>query len=140
MHLGFVYLVFLPSMLTTPLAGWAAGRIGARRAVGGAMLVCAAALLPLLSNQLAVVLAGLALVGIATFFAQAAATGLVSRSAASDRAAASGLYLAAYYLGGLAGAAVLGQVYDQIGWTATVAIIGAAALAAALLATRLKRE
>jgi predicted MFS family arabinose efflux permease len=140
MHLGIVYLVFLPSMLTTPLAGLVAGRIGPRRAVGGAMLVCAAALVPLLSGRLAVVLAGLALVGIATFFAQAAATGFVSRSAASDRAAASGLYLATYYLGGIAGAAVLGQVYDRIGWTATVAIIGVAALAAALLAMRLKTE
>jgi MFS transporter, YNFM family, putative membrane transport protein len=140
MHLGLVYLVFLPAMLTTPLAGWVAGCIGPRRAVGGAMLACAAALVPLLSGQLGVVLAGLALVGIATFFAQAAATGFVSRSAAADRAAASGLYLAAYYLGGLAGAAVLGQVYDRVGWTATVAVIGCAALVAAILATRLKTE
>ena len=138
MHLGLVYLVFLPAMLTTPFAGRVAGRIGPRRAIGGAMLLCVVALVPLLSDQLALVLAGLAVVGVATFFAQAGAAGFVSRSAASDRAAASGLYLAAYYLGGLAGAAVLGQIYDGFGWRATVAGVGLAALAAAFLATRLR--
>ena len=137
-HLGLVYLVFLPSMLTTPFAGHVAGRVGPRRAVGGAMLLCVVALVMLLSSEPALVLAGLALVGVATFFAQAGATGFVSRSAVSDRAAASGLYLAAYYLGGLTGAALLGQVYDRLGWPATVAAIAIAAFAAALFATRLR--
>lgn len=137
MQLGLVYLVFLPAMLTTPLAGRAAARIGAARAVGGAMALCLPALALLLLPALPAVLAGLALVGVATFFAQAATAGHVGRAAMSDRAAASGLYLAAYYLGGLAGAAVLGRIYDGLGWPAAVAGIAAAALAAALLAGRL---
>ena len=77
------------------------------------------------------------LLGVGTFFAQAIGTGYVGRAAMTDRAAASGLYLAAYYLGGLAGAAILGQVFDRLGWEATVAGIGAALLCAAALATRL---
>ena len=137
MHLGLVYLVFLPAMLTTPLAGGVAARIGASAAIGGAMALCLAALALLLVPLLAAMLAGLAIAGVATFFAQAAATGFVGRRAASDRAAASGLYLAAYYLGGLAGAAVLGQVYDALGWTATVAAIAGATLLAIALARRL---
>ena len=40
MHLGLVYLVFLPSMLTTPFAGYVIARIGARRAIAGA--ICSA--------------------------------------------------------------------------------------------------
>ena len=82
-------------------------------------------------------LAGLALVGIGTFFAQATATGFVSRAATTDRGSASGLYLASYFLGGLVGSAVLGQVFDRLGWAACVAGIGAALAAAALLAIRL---
>lgn len=138
MHLGFVYLVFLPAMVTTPLAGRAARRWGSRRAIGGALAACLLALPMLVSGSLPWVLAGLALMGVGTFFAQAGATGFVGRAAASDRAAASGLYLAFYYLGGLAGAAALGQVYDRLGWTATVAAIGVALALAVLLAARLQ--
>jgi predicted MFS family arabinose efflux permease len=83
------------------------------------------------------VLAGLALVGIGTFFAQATATGFVSRVATSDRGAASGIYLASYFFGGLVGSAVLGQVFDRFGWEACVAGIGASLAVAALLASRL---
>jgi predicted MFS family arabinose efflux permease len=125
-------------MVTTPLAGRAARRWGSRRAIGGALAACLLALPMLVSGSLPWVLAGLALMGVGTFFAQAGATGFVGRAAASDRAAASGLYLAFYYLGGLAGAAALGQVYDRLGWTATVAAIGVALALAVLLAARLQ--
>jgi len=137
MHLGFVYLVFLPAMATTPLAGRAARRWGSRITVGGSLAGCFLALPMLVSGSLPWVLTGLALMGVGTFFAQAGATGFVGRAATSDRAAASGLYLASYYLGGLAGAAVLGQVYDRLGWSATVLAVGAALAVAALLGTRL---
>jgi YNFM family putative membrane transporter len=83
------------------------------------------------------VLAGLTLVGIGTFFAQATATGFVSRTAMSDRGSASGLYLASYFFGGLVGSAVLGQIFDRFGWAACVAGIGASLAVAALLASRL---
>ena len=81
---------------------------------------------------------GLALIGVGTFFAQATATGFVGRAATTDRGSASGLYLASYFLGGLAGAAVLGVLYDRYGWGACVGGIGAALLAAAALAARLQ--
>lgn len=48
----------------------------------------------------------------------ALATGFVARAAMGDRGAAGGLYLACRYSGGLAGAAVLGQVYTRYGWHA----------------------
>jgi YNFM family putative membrane transporter len=80
------------------------------------------------------VLVGMTLIGVGTFFAQATATGYIGRAAATDRAAASGLYLASYYFGGLSGAAVLGQLFDGFGWGACVAGIGAVLLIAALLA------
>jgi len=91
--------------------------------------------LPLvLLPALPAVLLGMVLVGVGTFFAQATATGFVGRAAMTDRAAASGLYLASYYLGGLAGALVLGQVFDRAGWPACVAGVGVALGLAAVLA------
>lgn len=137
MSLGFVYLVFLPSMFTTPAAGRVALKYGARQTLWGALAVAGVGLPMLLVPSLVWVLAGMALIGIGTFFAQATATGFIGRAAMTDRAAASGLYLASYYFGGLSGAAVLGQLFDRFGWDACVAGIGIVLVAAALLARRL---
>jgi predicted MFS family arabinose efflux permease len=138
MALGFVYLVFLPSILTTPLAGRLAARLGARPTLWLSLAMAGVGLPLLLLPSLPPVLAGLALVGIGTFLAQATATGFVGRAATADRAAASGIYLASYFGGGLAGSALLGQAYDRLGWGACVAGIGIALLLAAILAIRLR--
>ena len=138
MALGLVYFVFAPSMVTTPLAGRVANRFGPRPAFWGSLALAAAGLPLILVANLPAVIAGLVLLGVGTFFAQAVATGFVGRAARSDRAAASGLYLASYYLGGLAGAAVLGQVFDHWGWPSTVAGVGLALAGAAWLAGTLR--
>ncbi|HXZ68743.1 MAG TPA: MFS transporter [Alphaproteobacteria bacterium] len=138
MSLGLVYFVFLPSMFTTPLAGRIASRFGSRLSFWVSLCVAAVGLPLILLPNLAGVLTGLVLVGVGTFFAQATATGFVGRAAHTDRVAASGLYLASYYFGGLAGAALLGQVFDHFGWGACVAGIGISLALAALLAIRLE--
>jgi predicted MFS family arabinose efflux permease len=138
MALGFVYLVFIPSIFTTPLAGRAVERFGVRPTMWSALALAGMGLPFLLTENLILVIAGLALVGVGTFFAQASATGFVGRAATSDRGSASGLYIASYFFGGLAGAAVLGWLFDRYGWGACVAGIGAALAAAAWLALRLQ--
>jgi YNFM family putative membrane transporter len=138
MALGFVYLVFLPSIVTTPLAGRAVERFGVRPTVWGALALAGMGLPLLLTERLIPVITGLALVGVGTFFAQATATGFVGRAATSDRGSASGLYLASYFFGGLAGAALLGWLFDRYGWDACVAGVGVALAAAAWLAARMK--
>jgi YNFM family putative membrane transporter len=138
MALGFVYFVFLPSIVTTPVAGHVVARLGTRPSLWAALAVATAGLPLLLVAHLPAVLAGLALVGVGTFFAQAVATGFVGRAAAVDRGAASGLYLASYFAGGLAGSAVLGQVFDRLGWAACVAGVALALVAGAVLAMRLQ--
>jgi YNFM family putative membrane transporter len=138
MTLGLVYFVFLPSIVTTPLAGGVARRLGTRPTFWGALALAGAGLPLMLLPSLAAVLTGLAMVGVGTFFAQAAATGFVGRAATIDRGAASGLYLASYFCGGLAGSLVLGQVFDRLGWSACVGGIALALAAAALLAVRLR--
>jgi predicted MFS family arabinose efflux permease len=138
MSLGLVYFVFLPSMLTTPLAGKLALRVGTRVAIWIGLIVAAAGLPLLLLPSLASVLAGMTLAGVGTFLAQAICTGFVGRTAVGDRAAASGLYLAFYYLGGLTGAAVLGQLFDRYGWSACVFGVAIAIVLCAILASKLK--
>ncbi len=140
MALGFVYFVFLPSIFTTPLAGRAAHRFGTRRTMWGGFAVAALGLPLMVVPSLAAVMAGLVLVGVGTFFAQATATGFVSRAATVDRGSASGIYLACYFLGGIVGSAVLGQLFDRIGWAACVAGIGLALALAALFTVRLKKH
>jgi predicted MFS family arabinose efflux permease len=138
MRLGLVYLVFLPSLVTTLLAGRAVAHLGTRPAVAGFLALAAAGLPLLLGPSLPPFLVGLALVAIGTFGAQAAVTGFVGRAATADRGTASGIYLACYFLGGLVGTAALGQIFDARGWTACVAGIGLALALATLLALRLR--
>jgi YNFM family putative membrane transporter len=138
MQVGFVYFVFLPSIVTTLLTGQMASRVGTRLTLWGALAVAAAGLPLLLTPSLAAVLAGMVLVGVGTFIAQATATGFVGRAATADRGSASGIYLASYFSGGLVGSAVLGQVFDRLGWSACVLSIALSLLAAAFLALRLR--
>jgi predicted MFS family arabinose efflux permease len=138
MDLGLVYFVFLPSIATTLLAGRAVARFGARSAIWGGLAVALLGLPLLLATHVEQVLTGMVLVGVGTFFAQAAATGFVGQAAQDNRGVASGIYLACYFSGGLVGSAILGQLFDRFGWTACVAGVMASLLLAALLATRLK--
>jgi predicted MFS family arabinose efflux permease len=137
MMLGIVYFVFLPSVVTTPLAGRAVARFGTRPTLWAAFAVAIAGLPLMLIGNIGALLSGLGLLAVGTFFAQATATGFVGRAATIDRGAASGLYLASYFLGGLAGSAVLGQVFDRLGWTACVVGIGFSLALGAALSLRL---
>jgi YNFM family putative membrane transporter len=138
MGLGFVYFVFLPSIVTTLLAGKSVARFGTRPAIWGALAVAGLGLPLMLSPHLAGVLTGMILVGAGTFFAQAAATGFVGGAATENRGIASGTYLACYFFGGLVGSAVLGQLFDRFGWAACVAGVGGSLALAAWLTARLK--
>jgi YNFM family putative membrane transporter len=138
MELGFVYFVFAPSVVTTLLAGGVVNRWGTRPTLWASLALAGTGLPLLMLPYLAAVLLGMILIGVGTFFAQATATGFVSRAATTDRGAASGIYLASYFSGGLVGTAILGQVFDRIGWPACVGGIGLSLAVAALLALRLK--
>ena len=138
MALGFVYFVFLPSILTTPFAGAVARRFGTRPTFWSALALAGLGLPLLLLPSLLAVMVGLMLVGIGTFFAQATATGFVGQAATADRGSASGIYLACYFFGGLVGTAVLGQIFDRFGWWACAVGIALALATAAYLAIHLR--
>jgi predicted MFS family arabinose efflux permease len=110
---------------------------GARIAMWLGLSVAMLSLPLMLAHTLPLVLAGMALAAAGTFFAQATATAFVSRAAAGDKGAASGLYLASYFLGGLVGSAVLGQLFDRFGWAACLGGVGVGLTLAAGFAARL---
>jgi MFS transporter, YNFM family, putative membrane transport protein len=138
MDVGLVYFVFVPSVVTTLFAGQAVARFGIRPAIWAALAVAAIGVPLMLSSHLAAVLSGMVLVGVGTFFAQACATGFVGQAAQQNRGIASGTYLACYFLGGLVGSAVLGQLFDRFGWTACLAGVCATLTVAAWLTAQLK--
>lgn len=138
--LGIVYLVFIPSVLTTPMASRMVARHGVLKTYLISIAVACAGLIALLTSNLVIVLIGLALVGVGTFCAQAATTGFIGQAAKTERAAASGLYLASYYLGGLVGALVIGQVFENVGWASAIAVVGAALLLSCLFALRMRER
>lgn len=138
--LGLVFLVFLPSMITTPLAGGVSRSMGPGPACSISLAVALLGLALLLVPSLFSVIAGMTLVGVGTFFAQAVATGHVGRIAQGHKAAASGLYLSSYYCGGLAGAAIIGVLFDGYGWAVAVAGVFAALALAAILGWGLRQK
>jgi MFS transporter, YNFM family, putative membrane transport protein len=138
MGVGLVYFVFLPSIVTTLLAGKVVALFGMRPSIWGGLAIAALGLPLMLSSHLANVLAGMVMVGVGTFFAQACATGFVGQAARANRGVASGTYLACYFFGGLIGSAVLGQLFDHFGWFACVAGVGAALALASALVTKLR--
>ena len=138
MDLGFVYFVFLPSVVTTLFAGKArravrhaagdlgrARRGGHRPAADAVLAPCrgpdrhGAGRLPARSSR------------------RPPPPASSDRPRSDNRGVASGTYLACYFFGGLVGSAVLGQLFDRFGWTACVLGVGAALAIAALLAARL---
>ncbi|MEM6481395.1 MAG: MFS transporter [Pseudomonadota bacterium] len=121
--LGLVYLVFLPALITTPYAARAVTRFGPQRVFQIAALIAIVGVALTLATGMTTILTGLALIGASTFFMQAAATGFVGRTATQNRAAANGLYLTCYYIGGLAGAFLLGWVNTIGGWTAVACVV-----------------
>ena len=137
MSLGLVYFVFLPSILTTLLAGRLVAMFGTRASLWSSLAVAGIGLPLMLSAHLGAVMGGMVLVGVGTFFAQACATGFVGQAARSNRGVASGTYLACYFAGGLVGSAVLGQLFDRFGWAACVMGVGASLVLGCLLAGRL---
>jgi YNFM family putative membrane transporter len=138
MALGFVYFVFLPAVVTTPLAGAVVKRLGVQHTLWASLGLAGLGLPLILWPSIGLVLVGLVVIGVGTFFAQATATGYVGQAATADHASASGIYLAAYFSGGLVGTTVLGQVFDQFGWAACVAGIGVALAVAGVLAFQLR--
>jgi predicted MFS family arabinose efflux permease len=95
----------------------------------------------LLAPPVPVIVIGLTLCATCGLSCQAVSTGYVITIAKEGRSAAAGLYASSFYIGGSAGAFLVGFVWDAAGWTGCVAIIVASqAIMAAIVATAWERS
>ena len=121
--LGLLFVVYLVGAAITPVAGRAIDRLGHRFALVAAFAGGAAGICLTLVHSLPVVMVGLTLTCTGVFIANSAGSSYVGSAATESRAAAVGLYVTFYYLGGSAGSAVPGFFWARSGWPACVALI-----------------
>jgi predicted MFS family arabinose efflux permease len=130
--LGMVFLVYALGVVITPLSGRLIDRAGHRAGIVAAVALIVAGAALTLGNNLPMVIAGVAVASSGVFVAQASASSHLGRVAQGARSAASGLYVACYYLGGSVGATALAVPWRLGGWPAvvlTVVVVQCATLA-----------
>jgi MFS family permease len=118
-------VVYLAGAAAAPVAGKWVDRRGHRFVAIVAFVGGVAGILLTLAPSLAVILVGLMLCCTGVFVAQSASTSYIGVVAHEARAAAVGLYVMFYYIGGSFGAAVPGRFWTEGGWPACVALIAA---------------
>lgn len=120
---SLVFLAYAIGGLSSTTAGRLADRYGRKEVLFGTLAVTIVGVGATVSSNVAIVLAGLAVMTAGFFAAHATASGWVGAQApATARGQASGLYLTAYYLG----SSVLGTTgtaaYGNVGWNGLVAL------------------
>lgn len=121
--LGLVFTVYLVGAAITPFAGRTIDRMGHRFALSTAFTGAIAGIAITLAPSIAMVMTGLALCCTGVFIAQSAASSYIGTVATEARAAAVGLYVMFYYVGGSLGAALPGLLWSEGGWQACVALV-----------------
>jgi YNFM family putative membrane transporter len=119
---GSIFVVYLVGTFTSASSGRVVTRLGRRGALYAALGTTAAGLLLTLMDSLVTVVLGLVLITAGFFTGHSVASSSVSRTAKTDRAQASALYQAAYYLGSSAGGVLGAAAFHSAGWWATVAM------------------
>jgi len=138
--LGWLFVVYLVGAAVTPVAGRWVDTYGHRTALAVAMVVGGTGAALTLTAPLWSIVAGLALVGTGVFVAQAAASSYIGVVTTQHRGVAVGLYSSAYYLGGSAGGALPGLLWNSGGWTACVLLVIAVQATTLVVALRFWRS
>jgi MFS transporter, YNFM family, putative membrane transport protein len=125
-----VYLVYAAGVVASRVAGRLAGRIRPTTLIAVGLVVEALGMAATLLPGLAFVVAGLVVLVLGTFTAQAIAPAFVNMTAREAKGGASALYLAFYYVGGTLGAWLPGHAWRAAGWRGVVGVCGAAVLLA----------
>jgi YNFM family putative membrane transporter len=135
-----IYLVYLAGVFIAPVVGRLSGRVPIQRMLAIGLVVEALGMVAALARPLPVVVAGLVVLVLGTFTAQAVAPAFVNTTARSAKGSASALYLTFYYLGGTLGSVLPGLAWQAWGWPGVVACCvastGVGLLANALLCGR----
>jgi YNFM family putative membrane transporter len=121
---GLIFCVYLAGVVSSPVMGNLATRIGRRPVMVGNILAMLAGLALTLAAPLAAIVGGVALVTAGFFGAHSVASNWVGFRATEARAQASALYLFAYYAGSSVVGYAGGLVFQQHGWTGICTLLG----------------
>lgn len=132
--LSTIFVVYLLSVVTTPMGGRLLNRHGYAWLLTMAWITAISGLLITLVPTLAAVIVGLALFSAGLFFAQTAATTFVGEAMPAARGAAVGLYVTCYYVGGSVGGVLPAPLWTHFGWPGVIALIALAGLISLTLA------
>jgi MFS family permease len=121
--LGWIFVVYLFGAAVTPIAGRWVDLYGHRAGLSIGMGAGALGAIMTLAHPLAMIVAGLALVGSGVFIAQATASSYIGVVTSEDRGLAVGIYSSAYYLGGTLGGGLPSLFWESGGWTACVFLV-----------------
>ena len=139
--LGALFATYLGGSIAVPWVGRPIVIFGRRRFVLGIIAIWMCGALILLAPPVAAIVAGLAICAICGMVCQAVSTGYVITTAKEGRSSAAGLYASSFYLGGSAGAFLIGLVWNAAGWTGcVVAIIAVQLVMAAIVAAAWDRS
>jgi predicted MFS family arabinose efflux permease len=139
--LGALFATYLGGSLAVPWVGRAILLFGRRRFVLGVIAVWIAGGLLLLAPPVGVVILGLFICATCGMICQAVSTGYVITTAKEGRSSAAGLYASTFYIGGSAGAFLMGFVWNATGWTGCVAaIVATQVVMAAIVALAWERS
>jgi YNFM family putative membrane transporter len=131
------YLVYLAGIVVSPLAGRLAARVAPERLMLVGLALSAAGVAVTLSDSLPVLVAGLLVLVVGMFTAQALGPSWVNEAATQAKGGANALYLAFYYAGGTLGSWLPGLAWERWGWpgvaASSAAAIGAGAVAVGTL-------
>ncbi|WP_067596158.1 MFS transporter [Nocardia terpenica] len=131
---GLVFVMYLAGTASSTVAGRLADRLGRARVLGVSILTMAAGLALTVPDHLPVLLAGVLLCTAGFFGAHAVASAWVGAAAEGNRAAASSLYLFAYYLGSSLVGGAAGLAYAWHGWAGLAGYVGVLVVLAGALA------
>lgn len=125
--LSYLFAIYLIGLLVTPAGGYLITRIGMRRGIVLAIVLCLLGQGLTLSHSLPVIIfGGLGLVCSGVFIAQSTAASFLRIAAPEGgRVSAAGLYLSCYYLGGTVGGVLPAVAWNLGKWPACVALTSA---------------
>ena len=125
--LSYLFAIYLIGLVVTPAGGYLVTRIGIRRGIVIAILLCLLGQILTLVHSLPVIIfGGLGLVCSGVFIAQSTASSFLRIAApAGGRVSAAGLYISCYYLGGTVGGVLPAVAWDIGKWPACVALTSA---------------
>lgn len=127
--IAWFYASYLAGVITAPLAGRLSARVSRRALIAGGFAVAIAGTTVTIVHALGAIVAGIIVLCVGMFVAQAVAPAYVNVTAKTAKAGANSLYQAFYYTGAVLGSILPGLALERFGWNGVVFTCDASLLA-----------